>query len=296
VSPRTPEGRPGIAHDVDAELLVLQRRDPRPGTGNTVLVAVCLVVAAVGSLTFAAAILLDGPVGLQGTALGVAMLALAVALRRIFASTYPNVTAVERRHSPEPEGGALTPVTPVNRRSFLTRMLVGVGGLLGLSLFVPLSSLGDPRSGVMSVTGWREGVRLVDPDGNPLRADDVVGAGQATVWPEDAPQSEISSVILVRLTERTPQEPTNLDWVVDGQLVAYSKICTHTGCPVGLLRTEDSELYCPCHQAQFDATRAAEPTFGPAARPLPQLPMGVDDEGYLIALGDFTQPVGPAVG
>jgi ubiquinol-cytochrome c reductase iron-sulfur subunit len=175
-------------------------------------------------------------------------------------------------------------------------MLVGVGGLLGISIFVPLTSLGDPRRGVMAVTGWREGVRLVDPDGNPLRPDDVVGPGQAAVWPENAPQSEISSVIVVRLTERQPQEPTNLDWVVDGQLVAYSKICTHTGCPVGLLQTEDSELYCPCHQAQFDATRAALPTFGPAARPLPQLPMGVDAQGFLIALGDFTQPVGPAVG
>jgi ubiquinol-cytochrome c reductase iron-sulfur subunit len=84
--------------------------------------------------------------------------------------------------------------------------------------------------------------------------------------------------------------------VVDGELVAYSKICTHTGCPVGLLRTDDASLYCPCHQAQFDAARAAVPTFGPATRPLPQLPLGVDGRGYLIALGDFSQPVGPAAG
>lgn len=278
------------------ELLLLERSDPQQGIGNTVIIAVALGIAVIGSLTFAFAILTDGPVGVQGGAMGAAMLALAVALRRIFASSYPSITAVEERHAPEPGGSALTSVRPVTRRSLLSRMLVGVGGFLGLSLLVPLSSLGDPRRGVMSVTGWREGVRLVDPDGNPLRPDDVVGAGQATVWPEDAPQSEISSVILVRLTERQPEEPTNLDWVVDGQLVAYSKICTHTGCPVGLLRTEDSELYCPCHQAQFDATRGAVPTFGPAARPLPQLPMGVDDEGYLIALGDFVQPVGPAVG
>jgi ubiquinol-cytochrome c reductase iron-sulfur subunit len=148
----------------------------------------------------------------------------------------------------------------------------------------------------MSVTGWREGTRLVDPDGEPLRPDDIVAPGQATAWPEDAPRSELASVIIVRLTGRLPEEPTNLDWVIDGEIVAYSKICTHTGCPVGLLRTDDSELYCPCHQAQFDAARAAFPTFGPAARPLPQLPLGVDDDGFLIALGDFTQPVGPFAG
>jgi ubiquinol-cytochrome c reductase iron-sulfur subunit len=87
-----------------------------------------------------------------------------------------------------------------------------------------------------------------------------------------------------------------LDWVVDETLVAYSKICTHAGCPVGLLRTGDDALFCPCHQATFDTARGALPAFGPASEPLPQLPLGTDAEGYLVALGDFVGPVGPPRG
>ena len=80
----------------------------------------------------------------------------------------------------------------------------------------------------------------------------------------------------------------------EGTHVAYSKICTHAGCPVGLYRAESQSLICPCHQSQFDVSDGAKPFFGPAARPLPQLPLGVDEEGILVAQGDFSEPVGPA--
>jgi ubiquinol-cytochrome c reductase iron-sulfur subunit len=83
-------------------------------------------------------------------------------------------------------------------------------------------------------------------------------------------------------------------WVPDGTHVAYSKICTHAGCPVGLYRAESQSLICPCHQSQFDVADGGKPFFGPAARPLPQLPLGVDEEGILVAQGDFPEPVGPA--
>jgi ubiquinol-cytochrome c reductase iron-sulfur subunit len=82
--------------------------------------------------------------------------------------------------------------------------------------------------------------------------------------------------------------------VPDGTHVAYSKICTHAGCPVGLYRAESQSLICPCHQSQFDVSDGAKPFFGPAARPLPQLLLSVDDENVLVAQGDFTAPVGPA--
>ena len=282
--------------DGDHELLVLQRRTPQNGVGNDAVVAVALLSAVAGALAFGASILADWPVEAQGLALAAGAGGLALAVRRLSAARYPQLVAVEERKAPASQGGPLTTVRPVTRRSFLGRALLAVAGLLGVSLVVPLSSLGDPRSGVMSVTGWRSGVRLIDPDGNPLRPGDVVAPGQATVWPEGSSFSEISSVILVRLAGAGPEPPTNLDWVVEGELVAYSKICTHTGCPVGMLRADDAGLYCPCHQAQFDARRAAQPTFGPASRPLPQLPLGVDGDGYLVALGDFEQPVGPAAG
>lgn len=74
---------------------------------------------------------------------------------------------------------------------------------------------------------------------------------------------------------------------------AYSRICTHLGCPVSLFEQQIDHLLCPCHQSQFDLVKHAEPIFGPAVRALPQLPIAVDDDGYFVALGDFTAPVGP---
>ena len=84
-----------------------------------------------------------------------------------------------------------------------------------------------------------------------------------------------------------------MNWTVDN-IVAYSKICTHVGCPVALYEETTHHILCPCHQSTFQAAEGARVIFGPAARPLPQLPLGTDSEGYLVALSDFTQPVGPS--
>ena len=83
------------------------------------------------------------------------------------------------------------------------------------------------------------------------------------------------------------------NWAVDG-ILCYSKICTHVGCPISLYERTTHHLLCPCHQSTFDLADAGKVVFGPAARPLPQLPMAVDDEGYLVAQSDFTEPVGPS--
>lgn len=83
------------------------------------------------------------------------------------------------------------------------------------------------------------------------------------------------------------------DWGFHG-IVAYSKICTHVGCPVGLYEQQTHHLLCPCHQSTFDVTRDCEVIFGPAKRPLPQLKITVDDEGYLVAPQGFAEPVGPS--
>jgi ubiquinol-cytochrome c reductase iron-sulfur subunit len=84
-----------------------------------------------------------------------------------------------------------------------------------------------------------------------------------------------------------------MNWTVDN-IVAYSKICTHVGCPVALYEQTTHHILCPCHQSTFDAAHGAKVIFGPAARPLPQLPLALDAEGYLVAKSDFTQPVGPS--
>ena len=91
--------------------------------------------------------------------------------------------------------------------------------------------------------------------------------------------------------EQLNPETNNLDWSYDG-IVAYSKICTHVGCPVALYEQQTHHLLCPCHQSTFDLADSAKVVFGPAARPLPQLPLDVDSEGYLIARSDFNEPIG----
>lgn len=276
------------------QLRVLRRTVAAPGRGNTVLVVAASLLALVAGAVFVASLLADTSVTLQGSALAVATLALAFAVRRSFAYTYPQVLAAEERKIPRPREGSLAAVQPLPRRSFLVRVVAGAAGLFGLSLLAPVSSLGTPREGVQAGTSWSAGTRLVDEHGEPLQAADIVAV--ALAWPEGLPKRELDSVIVVRVADPGPEDPTNLDWVVDGGLVAYSKICTHAGCPVALYQEERGQLFCPCHQASFDTARAAEPTFGPAARRLPQLPMGVDGDGVLVALGDFDEPVGPHVG
>jgi ubiquinol-cytochrome c reductase iron-sulfur subunit len=88
-------------------------------------------------------------------------------------------------------------------------------------------------------------------------------------------------------------DPQRAHWAPDG-LVAYSKVCTHAGCPVGLYEAEPNQLLCPCHQSAFDVLRGAKPVLGPAARALPQLPLRIDAAGLVVAEGDFSSPVGPS--
>ena len=102
-----------------------------------------------------------------------------------------------------------------------------------------------------------------------------------------------ASVIVMRLDPKDIKSQKELDWGHEG-IVAYSKICTHVGCPVGLYEQTTHHLLCPCHQSTFDVTDDCKVVFGPAKRPLPQLPITVDDEGYLIAEKPFQEPVGPS--
>jgi ubiquinol-cytochrome c reductase iron-sulfur subunit len=182
----------------------------------------------------------------------------------------------------------------------------------GIVLFrglAPFSSEARPLAGdpvaLLSHTMWKEGTRLAhDPEGTPIRAADVTLGSAVHVIPEDLAElghtegyleeKAKAIVLLMRLRpEELVETPDRADWSYDG-IVAYSKVCTHVGCPVALYEQQTHHLLCPCHQSQFDVTNGAAVIFGPAARPLPQLPITVDDEGYLIARSDFTEPVGPS--
>ncbi|WP_334144126.1 ubiquinol-cytochrome c reductase iron-sulfur subunit [Rhabdothermincola sp.] len=182
----------------------------------------------------------------------------------------------------------------LERRSLLTKLMIGAGAALGLAVLFPIRSLG-PRPGEWMVRSpFRRGMRLVDEGGNPVRPGDLRVDGVLTVFPEGGLDDEYAQTLLIRLNpERTfTPRPGREGWTVDG-LVAYSKVCTHVGCPVGLYEARFGQLLCPCHQSTFDVYQGAKPVFGPAATSLPQLPLGVDDEGYLIAEGGFSDPIGP---
>jgi ubiquinol-cytochrome c reductase iron-sulfur subunit len=136
-------------------------------------------------------------------------------------------------------------------------------------------------------------MRLRDETGRLVKVDELEQDSFATVFPESSPGSADGQAVLIRVDPTALQlPPDRADGAPDGY-VCYSKVCTHLGCPIGLYLAADHELRCPCHQSTFDVLNGAIPVYGPADRPLPQLLLDVDDEGYLVAQGDFTGPVGP---
>jgi ubiquinol-cytochrome c reductase iron-sulfur subunit len=206
-----------------------------------------------------------------------------------------------RRHAPPPQeekeaaaeamaGG----VEEMSRRRLLFRLLLGAAGALGLAAIFPIRSLGRAPGASLFRTEWRTGMRLVDVDGNLVTRDTLEVDSFTTVFPEDAVGSGDSQAVLIRVPSGSLQLPADrLAGAPDGY-VAYSKICTHAGCALGLYLAEVYQLRCPCHQSTFDVLNGAEPVYGPAARALPQLPIEIDPDGTMRALGDFTAPVGPS--
>ncbi|MEV5634086.1 cytochrome bc1 complex Rieske iron-sulfur subunit [Micromonospora tulbaghiae] len=146
-------------------------------------------------------------------------------------------------------------------------------------------------------------IRLVREDGRAVRPVDLLPGGQVTVFPgilhgvSNEYADSVTLLIHLRaedaLTARENNEQAGkTDWMW-GNFIAYSKICTHAGCPASLYEQQTNRLLCPCHQSQFLITENARPVFGPANRPLPQLPIEVDEEGYFVASSDYKDPIGP---
>ena len=171
-----------------------------------------------------------------------------------------------------------------------------------IALFRDLAPATPPQD-LLNHTLWKKGVRLTrDPNGVPIKASEVTIGSAFHVIPETLGEVEEgfldekakSAVLLMRLPLSDLHEAEDKkSWSYDG-IVAYSKICTHVGCPVALYEQQTHHLLCPCHQSQFDVSNHCAVIFGPAARPLPQLPITVDAEGYLVAQSDFLEPVGPS--
>ncbi|MDP9023129.1 MAG: Rieske 2Fe-2S domain-containing protein [Actinomycetota bacterium] len=181
----------------------------------------------------------------------------------------------------------------IGRRRLLGRLLFAAVGVTGLASLFPIRSLGPSPFPERARTAWGRGVRLVTEEGHPIPVDELDVNGVLTVFPEGHIHDADAQTVLLRVpTDIFEPLEGREDWSVDGY-VAYSKVCTHNGCPVGLYQVETQQLFCPCHQSAFDVLQGAKPTFGPATRPLPQLPLAVDGQGYLIAGGDYDVPVGP---
>jgi ubiquinol-cytochrome c reductase iron-sulfur subunit len=181
----------------------------------------------------------------------------------------------------------------IKRRTFLGRALLAALGALGVAAVFPIRSLGPGPGTSLFRTSWRRGSRVIASDGTAVTVRDVPVGGILTVFPEGHIGEADAQTVLLRLQPGTfTQLPGREDWSPEGFL-AFSKICTHAGCPVGLFEHATSQLFCPCHQSVFDVLEGCKPISGPATRPLPQLPLQVDSTGQLRSRSDFLEPVGP---
>jgi ubiquinol-cytochrome c reductase iron-sulfur subunit len=201
----------------------------------------------------------------------------------------------------------------IGRRPLIRNTLFGAVAALGLPAVVLLYDLGPVEDEeLLESTVWTEGMRIaLDVTGEPIRPEDLelgtlVNGQPMALFETDEDGEHLiegtealqvkskAAVILVRMRpeEITASEEAQ-NWGIDG-ILCYSKICTHVGCPISLYEQQTHHVLCPCHQSTFDLANNGEVIFGPAKRPLPQLPLGVDDEGYLIATSDFPVTVGPS--
>ena len=190
----------------------------------------------------------------------------------------------------------------LGRRSLIKKSLGAALGLSALSPLLLLRDLGPLPKKEFETTTWKAGTYLVtDPGNRRIKASDLEVGAVAQVLPEieDPEHRKLSdigkdAVLLIRLRpEEFNLEADRLAMTHEG-IIAFSKICSHMGCAVALYEQQTKHLLCPCHQSTFDVTRAAKVIFGPAARPLPQLDITVDGEGYLVARNPFSEPVGPS--
>ncbi|MCX6463478.1 MAG: ubiquinol-cytochrome c reductase iron-sulfur subunit [Pseudonocardiales bacterium] len=266
-----------------------------------------------------------------GGTFGLAVLALGIGVIAYVKKFFPDEVSVQQRHdgvSDEVDRRTVVAQlqkagqdTGIARRKLITRAAGGAAGVFGLGLGIAAVAplVRDPWEGGDQAALWTTGWAPVDGETVYLRRDTGVPSEISLVRPEDQEPGSIETVFPFRESERGDEEallhalrrsdnPVMLirlrpgtplvlregfeDYPY-GDFVAYSKLCTHLGCPTSLYETQSQRILCPCHQSQFLATEYARPVFGPAARALPPLPITVNDEGYFVATGDMP-PVGPA--
>ncbi|MFC3500522.1 ubiquinol-cytochrome c reductase iron-sulfur subunit [Micromonospora krabiensis] len=258
---------------------------------------------------------------LLGVTLGLALLGVGFGILTWGKKLLPKEVSIQDRH----EGAVSADDRTITGQTMLymadelgvkRRPLLGISLLAGLAPVAAVAAaplvgglISNPhKNNQMFTTGFApaEGgqrIRLVREDGRPIRPADISAGGQLTVFPGVehgvSNRHADSPTLLIHLRDSDAQESRKANERVGhgdymwGNYAAFSKICTHAGCPASLYEQQTNRLLCPCHQSQFLITDNARPVFGPASRRLPQLPIEVDSEGFFVAKSDFTETVGP---
>lgn len=317
---------PGLPHHAER----ITDKDPRAAKRAELQVMVLFIISVVGTVLFFVGYFGVGHSGieigtklrLQNTLIGLgtafAMLGIGLGIIHWAKALMPDHESVEYRHEIAPESQraeaqeiieTILEESGMDRRKVLRNTLIGAVLVAPIPAVFMFRDLDRSQLGANAMvdrlrhTMWAKGVRLVrDPSGLPIKAADVQLGSAFHVIPEglnELHEGKLNEkakavVLLMRLPEdKMTVSPGRETWNVDG-IVAYSKICTHVGCPVALYEQQTHHLLCPCHQSTFDLTQECKVIFGPAGHALPQLPIEVDSEGYLVAQSDFQEPVGPS--
>lgn len=305
--------------EADDERQGIHPRPEKAANRAEKIVSLCFLIAFLGGVGFIVAYWVLGVgspektrisnIGL-GVTLTVALMAIAIGavvwVRRIM----PEYEVVQERHplsSTADEKKSFAKYFYSNaddsgftKRPLLRRTMMLAMAPLGLLPIVLLRDTGPMPKQKLRHTAWKSGTRLViDGTNAPIKAAEFDSPGSIiTVIPEgyedDLDALAKATVLLIKMRPEELELPADRqNWTVDG-IIAYSKICTHVGCPAALYEQQTHHILCPCHQSTFDARRAAKVIFGPAGHPLPMLPITVNAEGYLVAQSDFHEPVGPS--
>lgn len=284
----------------------------------TAAVGILLLLGILGFAAYGATYWVGGQTQVEGASLGIGLFCFGFAMSVWGKYLLPQGPFEEKRHSmrsSDAERAAMAAVI-TERGGMMFRRRSVLGGLLGLGgavmgvvlLFPLLRSLGPRPLGKnatnvadsLFVTNWHKGAYLVDSNQRRVHVTDVEVGGFMTVFPEGFTsdiEMEVDQTMLIRVAGpdvNVETEPSRANWGPAGYL-AFSKVCTHAGCPVGLFQHQTLQMLCPCHQSLFDVGqgRPAIPVFGPAPRPLPQLALYVDSQGFMRAQAPYDQPIGP---
>ena len=278
---------------------------------SELVVVALLGLSSLGAIAFIVFYALDrlgSQTQLMGLALGVTFASLAGALILIAHRLVPEEELSEEYPEPEhrhEQQDVLELVSESGNRFTRGRLLkvaaLGTGGAIATALVTPAVSLGPVFDlDRLYDTPWDRGRRLVDHKGRPYRAREVGSDTFYTAYPEGRPWDDLAApLVLVRLDPRDLDLPQGRANWAPGGILAYSKTCTHASCAISLYRkplfqptSPRPALVCPCHYSTFDPATGGTVLFGPAGRPLPQLPIMIDGNGELRAAGPFSAPVG----